>query len=147
MRASARRRTSSLRTAATKRKDGMMVKLMLKHPAAYVCVPVLIMMLVSSVCGQARRSNRAQARSKTATIRSVDFLNRTYPAECADGRMVRVVKGAYARPSNSDAPYYELHVAVTYGDLTGDGQEEAVVVKTCDGVAGSVEEVQNHRRK
>ena len=106
----------------------MTVRLMLKQSAAYVCVPVSIMMLVLSVCGQARRGNRTPARSNPLTIRSVDFLNRTYPAECADGRTVRVVKGAYAAPSNSAGPYYELHVAVTYGDLTGDGQEEAVVV-------------------
>lgn len=118
----------------------MMGKLKLKRSAAYVCVPVFIMMLVSSVCGQTRRGNAATARHKPVTIRSVDFLNRTYPAECADGSKVRVVNGKYAPPANSAGPYYELHVAVTYGDLTGDGQEEAVVIRTCDGAAGSAED-------
>ena len=117
-----------------------MIKLILKRSAAYICMPVLIMMIVSSVCGQARRGNRTTARSKSVTIRSVDFLNRTYPAECADGRKVRVVKGAYAPSTNSRGPYWELHISVTYGDLTGDGQEEAVVIKTCDGAVGSVED-------
>lgn len=92
----------------------------------------LILMMASTVCGQTERR-------KPKTIRSVDFLNREYSAECAEQR-VKVVNGKYAPPSGADGPYYELHVKVIYGDLTGDGQEEAVVTRICDGAAGSAED-------
>ncbi len=105
------------------------------------CVLLIALLLAcSSIYGQKRRVG-ASARGRPATIRSVDFLNREYTADCVDeSKKVRVVNGKYAPPSDTDGPFYELHVKVTYGDLTGDGQEEAVVIKTCDGAVGSYED-------
>jgi hypothetical protein len=62
-------------------------------------------------------------------IRSVDFLNFTYqPALCKEwlGKSVRVRNGQW----NGKEAYYGVN-KVIYGDLTGDGDEDAVIDISC----------------
>jgi hypothetical protein len=81
-------------------------------------------------------------------IRKFDFLNATYEAQCADGK-VRVRNGVYS-PPDSAGFFFTFDVLVSYGDLTGDGVEEAVLVTQCDGAVqnyseGKVYAVRGHR--
>ncbi len=84
--------------------------------------------------GRAQTPNKSTETAYT-NIREVDFLNRTYRAECADDRRIRVKAGEY---SSSSGVGFSFSVKVVYGDLTADNQEEAVVITDCDGAAGSI---------
>ena len=65
-------------------------------------------------------------------IKAVDFKNFTYRPGCAyDGKPVRARGGKFERPSEDDRMYFSVR-QVTYGDLTGDGRAEAVVVSHCN---------------
>lgn len=86
--------------------------------------------------------------SKRQEIRKFDFLNATYEANCADGK-VKVKNGIY-KPTDSSAGYFQLNISVSYGDLTGDSFEEAIVVTQCSGAAqnydeGKIYAVRNNR--
>jgi len=69
-------------------------------------------------------------------IRSVDFLNFTYfPSLCTDefgdhgiGKTVKVKNGEF---STEDVYYGVVQDEVIYGDLTGDGNEEAIIHVAC----------------
>lgn len=85
--------------------------------------------------------------SKQNEIRKFDFLNAVYES-CAGGK-VKMQNGHYA-PKNSADGYFEIEVKVSYGDLTGDGTEEAIVVTQCSGAVQNLDEgkiyaVKNHR--
>jgi hypothetical protein len=68
-------------------------------------------------------------------IRRVDFRNFTYPAACAaeNGQAggIRVRNGEYTR-AQSDDPLYFSVASVSFGDLTGDGRDEAAVATDCN---------------
>ena len=81
-------------------------------------------------------------------IRNFDFLNATYDAGCA-GEKVKVRNGVY-EPHDATGFYFAFNVAVSYGDLTGDGVEEALVLTQCDGAVQNYSEakvyaVRKHR--
>ena len=85
--------------------------------------------------------------SKRTEIRKFDFLNAVYES-CAGGR-VRTRNGHY-QPKNSSGGYFEIDIKVSYGDLTGDGAEEAIVLTLCAGAVQNLDEgkiyaVKNHR--
>src|SRR5687768_15295423 len=61
----------------------------------------------------------------SADIRRVDFRNFAYKAGIG-GEAASVVDGTFHRDDEDDRLYFEV-VDVDYGDLTGDGREEAVV--------------------
>ena len=67
---------------------------------------------------------------KTA-VRRVDFKNNfTYKPYCAE-TPVRVRKGEYTLDKGDDKVFFSVQ-RVSYGDLTGDGIEEAVVQTVCN---------------
>ncbi len=60
-------------------------------------------------------------------IRKVDFKNFTYQvANGEEKETVKVTDGEYSRTS-ADDPFYFTVTDISYGDLDGDGQEEAIV--------------------
>jgi hypothetical protein len=67
------------------------------------------------------------------SIRRVNFRNFTYPFENKDfqdiPKFIKVQRGKYDEPHESLINYMYLRVKdIIYGDLTGDGQEEAAVL-------------------
>lgn len=67
-------------------------------------------------------------------IRRVDFMNHEYPGYCFGDDAVRTVDGIYSWQDDEDDLTIELEVlGVEYGDLDGDGVEEAVVLTNCSG--------------
>jgi len=72
-------------------------------------------------------------------ITSIDFKNFTYQPSCAEdsgaGRSVTVKDGEYSYEKEADGYtdrfYFSVHEPV-YGDLTGDGKPEAVVISVCN---------------
>jgi hypothetical protein len=86
--------------------------------------------------------------SKQKEIRQFDFLNAPYEAGCS-GLKVRVKNGRYVPQDTADA-FFSFDVAVSYGDLTGDGIEEVLVFLQCSGAVqnydeGKIYKVKNHR--
>jgi hypothetical protein len=73
------------------------------------------------------------AAAAQADIHGVDFKNFTYEPMCAgeSASKVRVRNGEYARAA-ADDPLYVNVVAIEYGDLTGDGKDEAVILSNCN---------------
>jgi hypothetical protein len=67
------------------------------------------------------------------SIRDVDFMNLTYSdTPCyGEGGSIAVKNGLYERDSEDDKEYFKI-LGVVYGDLTGDGVEEAVVSTYCN---------------
>ena len=102
-------------------------------------VAVLLMALAhASVAAQARNSRRrvpAPAAEAFVGIEAIDFENYTYPL---NGQSYKLVGGYYAGNSAQQAQW-ELRVAETpsYGDLTGDGRSEVVVVLSYGPVGGA----------
>ncbi len=101
--------------------------------------------------GPTRPANKTAHPAKSA-IRSVDFRNFDYPASCfyADnrfgygdnsfGKVIHVKNGEWdwkplgfepSGPKAEIADYFQVD-DVVYGDLKGDGREEAVVLTSCD---------------
>ncbi len=75
----------------------------------------------------------AQNRSGAGDIHRVDFQNFTYRPSCAyeKPRAVRTRNGNYTRNRGDDKIFFDVR-SVTYGDLTGDGRDEAVVLTNCN---------------
>jgi hypothetical protein len=68
-------------------------------------------------------------------LRKVDFKNFTYSPACGEEKKLTVKDGEYMRGTpgdpSSDLIYFTI-VEVIYGDLTGDGAEEAIVLTLCN---------------
>ncbi|MGH9760982.1 MAG: hypothetical protein ACREDR_44545, partial [Blastocatellia bacterium] len=83
----------------------------------------------------------SETKGQSGPIRSIDFKNFTYHPSClnpegdAKAEAIRTVDGVYSRGDatdpNSDKVYFEVR-NVIYGDLSGDGQEKAVVTTLCN---------------
>lgn len=76
------------------------------------------------------------ALAQSNSIRKIDFLNFTYSPACIGGdEKIRARNGEYSVGSaddpSADRIYFKI-MDVVYGDLTGDGQEEAVVTTLCN---------------
>lgn len=69
-----------------------------------------------------------------AGIRQVDFQNFSY-ATCftADDQTIRVTKGEYEKRTSGLPPEFFRVEGVDYGDLDGDGADEALVEVLCSG--------------
>jgi hypothetical protein len=83
---------------------------------------------------RARRRAPAPAAETFVGIEAIDFENYAYPL---NGQSYKLVGGYYARNAAPGAQW-ELRVteAPYYGDLTGDGKNEAVVVLSHGAVGG-----------
>ena len=72
-----------------------------------------------------------------ADIRKVDFRNFTYLAYCAgeETEKVTVKNGEYSKETKQDGYtdhfYFEVR-GISYGDLTADGKDEAVIITNCN---------------
>ena len=72
-----------------------------------------------------------------ADIRKVDFKNFTYEPMCAgeSATKIRVKNGEYSKETQMDGytdHFYFNVIAVEYGDVTGDGRDDAVVLSNCN---------------
>ncbi|MGH8454272.1 MAG: hypothetical protein ACRESW_06950 [Nevskiales bacterium] len=78
---------------------------------------------------------RAPTTQATGDIRRVDFRNFKYPALCAEETDlpggIPVRQGEYIR-EDEDGRFSFGVFSVSYGDLTGDGQPEAVIAASCN---------------
>jgi len=96
----------------------------------------MILMTVSAAVGQRRTAGTTQGAVGT-TIRQVDFLDFTYTTSLCTkdvgiGPEVTVHNGEFKQGNDADEAYFGVvDNKVVYGDLTGDGQEEAVVHTAC----------------
>ena len=86
--------------------------------------------------------------SQSRTIRDVDFLNFDYPSDCWKGwdsreptKVVHVSNGEWSKEGfgSFSVGQQASRWLISYGDLKGDGQEEAVVVTGCLGEIPSAE--------
>jgi hypothetical protein len=122
---------------------------MLKQIITYSLI--LPFILLHPLIGVSSQQNSSGTDSPPATgkeIRKFNFLNRTYFAECA-GQKVRVRNGSYQADANA-GPFFQFKVSVSFGDVTEDGVEEALVITQCDGAVqnfstAKVYAVQNNR--
>ena len=79
----------------------------------------------------------AYAAPSQQPIRSIDFKNFTYNAYCAgeDAETVTVKDGEYSHEKQEDGyvdrVYFKIF-DIAYGDLNGDGRDEAVVLSVCN---------------
>jgi hypothetical protein len=67
-------------------------------------------------------------------IHSVDFKNFTYEPSCAGETptKLRVKNGEYSKETpEEDKLYFEIR-AIQYGDVTGDGKDEALILSNCN---------------
>ena len=102
-----------------------------------LCIVVLLAALAqASLAAQTRNRRSAPVRPtrEVVGIEAIDFENYTYPL---DGQSYKLIGGYYARDTAQGAQW-ELRTAETpsYGDLTGDGRSEAVVVLGHGAVGG-----------
>ncbi len=80
-------------------------------------------------------SNAADGAGKiSGEIRKVDFKNFTYEPGCAgeDTKKIAVKKGVYEVDKGDEDKMYFSVESITYGDLNGDGDDEAIVLTTCN---------------
>jgi len=85
---------------------------------------------IASCLALAGASQRTEDMPVGRGIRAVDFENRTYNPSCTV-TAVKVVAGEHVPKDGSSRLTFHV-VAVTYGDLTADGREEAVVTTSCN---------------
>lgn len=106
-------------------------------------VAVLLVFLQASICfPRAQRPTGTRPTGKVINIRRVDFLNFDYPSTLCHrefagdglGARVRVRKGKF---DSGSANFGVVSRGVSYGDLTGDSTEEAVVETACGLNAGN----------
>lgn len=74
----------------------------------------------------------ADAAQKIDSVRDVDLLNRAYAETmCAEeGKSITIKNGIYEQTAEDDRAYFKV-LEVVYGDLTGDGADEVVVLTIC----------------
>lgn len=91
--------------------------------------------IILSFLAVAMMSSAAMAQS-TNGIRSVDFLNRTFPFGCYSGegrKSIMVVDGKFADGDD----FFNVDEKIVYGDVNGDGREDAIVRVHCGNSAGT----------
>jgi hypothetical protein len=109
-------------------------ELRLKQLVIFILLTALAQLSVAAQARGARRAPKPAAEAFVG-IEAIDFENYTY---ALGGRSYKLIGGYYAGNSAPDAQW-ELRVAETpyYGDLTGDGRSEAVVVLSYGPVGGA----------
>jgi hypothetical protein len=75
--------------------------------------------------------------SAQGDVRKVDFKNFTYLAHCISEtpEKITVKKGEFSKETQEDGyvdRFYFQVFAVTYGDVTGDGQDDAITLTVCN---------------
>jgi len=72
-----------------------------------------------------------------ADIHKIDFKNFTYQPYCAgeDTKSIHVKNGEYSKATQEDGfvdHFYFNIMDVTYGDVTGDGEDDAMILSVCN---------------
>jgi hypothetical protein len=102
------------------------------------CVPLFAL---AAACGASQPkptiSNQSPARGLDTSIRQIDFLNRTYETSMGDEapEKITVKDGEYERPQGPDGDpggFFSVRKPV-YGDVDGDGREDAIVITVDNG--------------
>src|ERR1700733_12102200 len=79
----------------------------------------------------------AQTPDRGDDIHKIDFRNFTYRPSCTNlsgegqAKAVKVTNGTYSRPDPTDSLEFKIQ-GVVYGDLTGSGRDDAVVLTVCN---------------
>ncbi len=93
-----------------------------------LCLIIMLLCTVNlSAQSRRRRSGSNSSTSNVTDIRQVDFKNFTYQIE---GKRIRLQNGEYNGREHwrFDRNFQTRRDHIAYGDLTGDGKEEAVIV-------------------
>ena len=101
---------------------------MLSLQRLFIAVLLTTLAAHASVAAQARSRRKAPAPAAESFvgIEAIDFENYAYPL---NGRTYKLIGGYYAGDGAGGAQWeLRLAEALYYGDLTGDGRNEAVVV-------------------
>jgi hypothetical protein len=113
----------------TRRKLRMMQKLR--------CLPAILLSLCFLVaCGTSSQPSSSQAQAvavsptSTAALTAVDWADFTYSSSCYGN--TQPFKAHNGKAQNSFIRF-EIYSPIIYGDLTGDGQPEAVIRYSCTG--------------
>ena len=102
-----------------------------------LCLTIVLLSLPSGLS----QSRRVVRRSKTnsailSEIRHVDFRNFTYPFDGHTTVSVRYGKWEKLNPEQGDFASFDI-TQIAFGDLTGDGKEEAFIRANGDGNYGA----------
>jgi hypothetical protein len=104
------------------------------------CLMIILLCATSGVAQSSSKRPMSTPSSVTITdIRQVDFLNFTYNSSlCSQefgkkgiGKTVRVSKGEF---KNKNVYFAVEDSKVVYGDMTGDGREDAIVPISCGAI-------------
>jgi len=85
------------------------------------------------VTSTSNQSAVASVGTQGGDIHSVDFRNLQYRPDCLN-ETIRVSNGEWKEVKENEQSYFRI-VSTSYGDLNGDGQDEAAVLGACGGVA------------
>lgn len=108
-----------------------------------LCMAVLMLCATGGAAQSIGKRKSTPAKTEPVTdLRKVDFLNFTYRSSlCSQefgrqgiGKTVRVIKGEY---KNGSVYFAVDERTVVFGDLTGDGQDEAIVPVECGAVGAN----------
>jgi hypothetical protein len=107
------------------------------------CLVILLLWITISVAQSATKPKGSPPGSATVSdIRKVDFLSFTYPSSlCSQefgkkgiGKSVHVQKGEF---KNKQVYFAVEDNRILYGDVTGDGSEEAIVPASCGAITAN----------
>jgi hypothetical protein len=96
---------------------------------------------------KASEGNTAPKSKTTSGIRSVDFLNYSYQGSvCSeDAGLPGTVKVRNGKFKDRDSNFFDISKKeIVYGDVNGDGSEEAVVLIRCGSAAGTLRAFEVH---
>lgn len=106
-----------------------------------LCVVLILLFTVAGLAQSKKPVKKTtQTKSEVTDIRRVDFLNFTYQSSlCSQdirgiSKTVKVRKGNF---DNNEVYYGVVENKIIYGDVTGDGREEAIVHIGCGELAAN----------
>jgi hypothetical protein len=125
-------------------------------------IGIALLALLFSACGNAANTTTNNSTGNSASqntaavikatptpanIRSVDFLNYSYQGSvCSeDSGLPKTVKVSNGKFKDSDNNFFDIvKEEIVYGDVNGDGSEDAVVLIRCGSAAGTLRAFEVH---
>lgn len=108
-----------------------------------LCMMIILLCATSGLAqSRSKQPDSTPGSAAVTDIRKVDFLNFTYPSSLCSvefgrqgiGKTVRVRGGEF---KNKSVYFAVVEDKVIYGDVTGDGREEAIVPVDCGAVTAN----------